>query len=1083
MRIILLQFLIGLLAMLSPCYIYSQNQGDTIEVEGSQYQITSDNIITNPGFEDGFTAWTDATTATTQLTTAKFNLVATGGVDGSQYLVGTTNEGSSASGSIGTGWNIEAGKMYCFSYHVKYLDASATAGSEPWVKVSLTNDKTSSSEPQILIDETVVEGGGAWTKNTVVFTNSAPYNYIVARFRWLSNRLGFDSFSLYEVAEVANTSALESLIAEAEALYNPEANGAADFQTAINAAKAALTDGAIEGIKQATTDLSQAITSFKLNNASPESPVDMTDWIVNPAFDENLQDGWKGVGTINYNCVEFYQKTFNMYQKITGLPAGKYRLKAQGFERPTSNDGGAAYTAGTEVIHAELYAGANSFAEKQTVFNSLYQLPYNGGGSSNGYVGTMSSAKMVMSISADNYLMQLDNIMLDAEDTLVIGAKSDFTQNYYWVLFDNFQLEYIGQFDAGDLVLAIEEQIEVAQSLLAEKLQNTATDLLNGSIQQAQQTIAAQPLVYDDLYASSQELNTSIKTAKISIEAYIKLQTAIDEGTVELELLSGTRADNLQIAINEAQVVVDNLEATLQTIQTATSNINTIIKKQIYIPTWMMGDVNDPNNSWSMERSRQSKNWIVFWEPGYGQDPGVVVDGNYRINIDKLLDEAENAYTYYTDSLKFISHDGSKSSKYKMIIRLRYTRDWEATGSGVDNTIGLLTLTAWSAQVGGHTMAHEVGHCFQYQVHCDNGDQNGWMYGFGANASGGNGWWEQCAQWQGFKIYPEEQFTSSNFSTYLSNAHKHIIHEAPRYSNYFIQDYWVYKHGLDIIGRLWNESVKPEDPVEAYKRITGINQTQFNDEMYERAARFTTWDIPGIQSYGEGKISLLPQTSMTDVGNDYWLVDESMCPENYGYNVIRLNVPATSKQISVFFEGKMGMDGYRAKFVTMGGWRYGFVAMLSDGTRVYSDMASASYDTPNGSLQFECPANTLRLWLVVTGAPSVHWRHAWDDDDSNDEQWPYQVSFNNTNLYGKTNIYTSTQDVFESTIQVYAQNNELVVSQMTDKAQLSVYSVTGKLIWKENVNTPGIRKVLPSGIYIVHIQTDKENLAHKVLIE
>ena len=30
------------------------------------------------------------------------------------------------------------------------------------------------------------------------------------------------------------------------------------------------------------------------------------------------------------------------------------------------------------------------------------------------------------------------------------------------------------------------------------------------------------------------------------------------------------------------------------------------------------------------------------------------------------------------------------------------------------------------------------------------------------------------------------------------------------------------------------------------------------------------------------------------------------------------------------------------------------------------------------------------------GAPTQYWRHLWDDDASNDEQWPYEVTFENT---------------------------------------------------------------------------------------
>lgn len=58
-------------------------------------------------------------------------------------------------------------------------------------------------------------------------------------------------------------------------------------------------------------------------------------------------------------------------------------------------------------------------------------------------------------------------------------------------------------------------------------------------------------------------------------------------------------------------------------------------------------------------------------------------------------------------------------------------------------------------------------------------------------------------------------------------------------------------------------------------------------------------------------------------------------------------------------------------------------------------------ENPEGSLTFSCPDNCSKLWLVVSGAPQEHWRHEWDDDNTNDEQWPYEVQFVNTNLLGE----------------------------------------------------------------------------------
>ncbi|NDW19145.1 DUF4859 domain-containing protein [Dysgonomonas sp. 216] len=426
--------------------------------------------------------------------------------------------------------------------------------------------------------------------------------------------------------------------------------------------------------------------------------------------------------------------------------------------------------------------------------------------------------------------------------------------------------------------------------------------------------------------------------------------------------------------------------------------------KSIYVPS-SLGNVNDDNNQWSYSRSKQSDNFIIFWEAGYGTNPNLASNGSYQIDVDNLLNIAEKSFDFYADSLKFIKRGSSKTDLYKMIIKLRYTQDWEATGSGVEDMIGLLTLTAWSAKAAGHTLAHEVGHCFQYQVHCDNNNnKNGWMYGFGLNGSGGNCWWEQCAQWQAFKIYPELQFTDGRFVNYMNTAHKHILHETPRYDNYFIQDYWTFLHGMDFIGRLWNESVYPEDPVNAYKRITDISQSEFCDEMYDCAARFASWDIPALRSYGESKIDTRPQPAMNLSDDNYWVIDSTNCVENYGYNILKLNIPEEPTTIEAYFEGLVNTNGFRKKNYNFGEWRYGFVALLKNGERIYSPMQKAVAKDSKDTVSFTTPENCEKLWFVVSGGTRTHWLHAWDDDDSNDEQWPYKVKFENTNLYGVYNF-------------------------------------------------------------------------------
>lgn len=429
-------------------------------------------------------------------------------------------------------------------------------------------------------------------------------------------------------------------------------------------------------------------------------------------------------------------------------------------------------------------------------------------------------------------------------------------------------------------------------------------------------------------------------------------------------------------------------------------------QKAVYIPSFITNenmDLNDPNSQWCYCRSMETENFVVFWEPGFGTNPSTAA-GDYQVNMDVLLEAAEKSFTVYVDSLEFATRGSSVIDDYKIMIFMLYSTEWAAYGSGQDNLVGTLHVNPAAAR-SNIVLAHEIGHTFQYITGCDT--DGGYRYGFGPNGQGGNGFWEQCANWMAFKVYPQSQFTSHDFSNYIRNNHLHILHETPRYANYFIQDYWTFKRGKDFTGRLWRESRYPEDPVETYKRLSSMSQEQFNDEIYEHAARLTTWDIPEIRPYGEAYINSRAQVTMNLTDDNFWKIDPSVCIENYGYNSIKLNAPSQATQVTVHFKGLAGETGFRALNTDKGGWRYGFVALLENGARVYSEMATATVENginPVQYLSFTCPDNCTNLWLVVSGAPQQHWRHAWDDDNTNDEQWPYMVQFENTNLLG---VYTN----------------------------------------------------------------------------
>ncbi len=124
----------------------------------------------------------------------------------------------------------------------------------------------------------------------------------------------------------------------------------------------------------------------------------------------------------------------------------------------------------------------------------------------------------------------------------------------------------------------------------------------------------------------------------------------------------------------------------------------------------------------------------------------------------------------------------------------------------------------------------------------------------------------------------------------------------------------------------------------------------------------------------------------------------SHCPQNYGYNGIKLKVPAKGSDVVVDFKGIADAEGYSHIETDKAGWRYGFGASVKDGKRVYGDACNKS----QGKLSFAVPAETEYLWLVVMGAPTEHWETVlrWNDKkgENPDAQWPYQIKFTGTSV-------------------------------------------------------------------------------------
>lgn len=433
------------------------------------------------------------------------------------------------------------------------------------------------------------------------------------------------------------------------------------------------------------------------------------------------------------------------------------------------------------------------------------------------------------------------------------------------------------------------------------------------------------------------------------------------------------------------------------------------------------------NSTFCFERSAESEHFVLFWAKGLNRMPNGDLKGGASssvCNINTLLTNAEKIWDVYVDKLEFLKPGKSTTDRVKIEMFIVNQSDWRADGSGVDGSVwtagtgtnktakshkvGVFHCNAWAAS-SNVTVAHEIGHTFQYLVSADLGSSHGLNYVLGQNSSG-NEWWEDCANWQAHKVYPAEQF-SSNWSNNQDMHHLNIIHEGARYNNCYYQDWWCQLHGLNTVARVWRESINPEDPIQAYMRLFGHDEQSFADEQFTGYAHIAAMDIDSWQKYGQQLIGSEQQrlkevpegvvASHLNGETDWWIVDPAYCPQNYGYNANPLKVPAAGTVVKATFKGLTNVSGYRSIYPERAGWRYGLVAYSSDGTRTYSEMGRDA----EGEVTLTVPESCTHMWFVVMGAPTTWWTHSWNDNDSDDEQWPYAVKFDGTDPYGANRTY------------------------------------------------------------------------------
>ena len=481
--------------------------------------------------------------------------------------------------------------------------------------------------------------------------------------------------------------------------------------------------------------------------------------------------------------------------------------------------------------------------------------------------------------------------------------------------------------------------------------------------------------------------------------------------------------------------------------------IGVFSQKTVYIPNewknpWpsdsLLYKESDPDNNytWSKSRSVESDNVIVFWDKGYGSKKPSESPSAYKVDEQDLLQKCESFYDLEINQLGFVDPLNSNLSKYKIMVLLNHTTDWVCYGGGYDYQISALWLGPSACKPVGHSVAHEVGHSFQYMCFSEHGghkDSQTDNTGFHLPCGNGQTIWEQTAQWQAAQSYPSEMFSQS-IGIFRKSHNLAFSHEWHRYQSYWLH-YYLSAHYNDIttVAQVWNQPMTGQtsgngsDFNQALMKLKGLNAKDLFRLYYDYAAHCVTWDLDACRSYGKSFVGDFDYRCVA-LGDTAYQVALSSAPESSGFNVIPLEVPAEGTVVTTRFTAlsagaKLGqgdpaemMNGdaqwtkttrttyIRPSNAGKRGFRLGYVVLLNDGSRQYIQKDTVYCE---GNAESTCevsmtvPTDIKQLWLVVLPAPTSYVAHKWDDNANNDGQWPYRFQIEGTTLGARAQVYVA----------------------------------------------------------------------------
>ena len=222
-------------------------------------------------------------------------------------------------------------------------------------------------------------------------------------------------------------------------------------------------DATVEALNAAVESIQVKIKNQLANGATVDNPADMTASVNNPGFADGKKTGWSGDDpAFGEGAAEYYQKNFELYQTLKGMPNGVYGVGVQGFYRTSFSGSSYGEWQNKIDVAAKVYAksGADSlntamcYAWDFAQTGDLEVLKADGKNWKNangevavderGYIpDNMKAASYLFAASPDNY-KKMAYVAVDNGELTIGLKKKDDVPGGSWTMFDNFTLSYFG---------------------------------------------------------------------------------------------------------------------------------------------------------------------------------------------------------------------------------------------------------------------------------------------------------------------------------------------------------------------------------------------------------------------------------------------------------------------------------------------------------------------------------------------------------------------------------------------------------------------------------------------------------------